>query len=73
MVHMVNKLPVIKLLFSKSLKIVVFVNMIEITNMRQMLNILFKCILTALVLSYAQIKPLKVSKYALFYSSIMIF
>ncbi len=51
--------------------------MVEIVNMSQMLNVLWKCSLTmtAMVKSSAQIEPFtfqKVRKYALLYSSVIV-
>ncbi len=53
MLDVVNKLPVIKILNNR------FENIVEIVNMRQMLNVLWKCALTmiAMVKSSAEIEP----------------
>ncbi len=57
-----NKLPVIKILIFEAIENNSFQNMVEIVNMSQMLDVLWKCALTmtAMVKSSAQIKPFQV-------------
>ncbi len=57
-----NKLPVIKIFIFEAIENSSFQNMVEIVNMSQMLDVLWKCALTmtAMVKSSAQIEPFQV-------------
>ncbi len=63
MVDVVNKQPVIKKIDFEVIENDRFENMVEIVNVRQMLDVLWKCAqtMTAMVKPSAQIKPFHVS------------